>query len=125
MEIAATSPIRNGAISFTDLIRAGLTSKPVSIPVAGTAYARLQHVKGVPASHGDQGYSFMRLKTLDALISRIRGSDEEIVASDAGVDPVEEREQLIERMTLRIVEEMQQGRPDRGLSQGFLIDTMV
>lgn len=122
MDSVVTSPIRNGTIPFTDLVRAGITTRPVSMPVAGSGYARLENVMGIPAARGDQGYSLTRLKVLDALIARIRGGREQDVTPDLHTDPLERQEQLLEAVTFRIMEDLRQGRSDRSLVQGFLID---
>lgn len=122
MDTVATSIIRNGTIPFSDLVRAGVSSRPVSMPVAGSGYARLEYVTGIPAARGDQGYSITRLKALDALIARIRGSQEEVATPDLNSDPVEQQEKLMEALTLRIVEDIRQGRSDIALSRGFLVN---
>lgn len=122
MDSVATSPIRNGTIPFTDLVRAGVNSRPVSMPVAGTGYARLEHVTGIPAPRGDQGFSLTRLKALDALIARIRGSREEVATPDVNGDLLERQEELIETIVLRIVDDLGRNHLDPGLSRGLLVD---
>lgn len=122
MDSVTTSTIRNGAIPFTDIVRAGISSRPVSMPLAGAGFARLEYVTGVPAARGDQGYSLTRLKALDALIARIRGAQEEVVAPDVAIDPVEQQEQLLEAVTFQLVEDLRNGRADSSLTQGFLVD---
>ncbi|TVR66244.1 MAG: hypothetical protein EA427_16480 [Spirochaetaceae bacterium] len=122
MDSVATSPIRNGTIPFTDLVRAGVSTRPVSMPVAGSGFARLENVMGIPAARGDQGYSLTRLKVLDALIARIKGSRDEDIAPDVRADPLERQEQLIEAIAMRIMDDLRQGRADATLTRGFLVD---
>ncbi len=122
MDSGATLAIRNGSIPFTDLVRAGVSSRPVSMPLAGSAYTRLEYVAGVPASPGDQGYSLVRLKALDALIARIRGAQEAAEARFALEDPLQAQEELLEEVSLRIVDDLKWNRLDSRLLDGFLVD---
>ena len=122
MDHAAAISIRNGTIPFTDLIRAGISSQPLSVPLSGSGFARLQHVTGIPSSRTDEGYSLTRLQALDALIARIRGLRDDAEQYAVQLDALEDQQQLIEEMTLQIVRDIGNENPVLGLSQGLIVD---
>ncbi|SIQ64396.1 hypothetical protein SAMN05920897_11248 [Alkalispirochaeta americana] len=120
---AQAAQVRNGTVPLTDLVRASLRSHPVSIPVTGSMYTRLEHVRGIPPLQGHQGHPLSRLRALDALITRIRGSQEAVLAQDMDItDSLERQEKLLSEMT----EEFLRGIEGRSLvpdlAQGFLVD---
>jgi hypothetical protein len=122
MDYAAMPLVRSGTIPFTDLIRAGISSQPLSMPVSGSGFTRLQHVTGIPSLRSDEGYSLTRLQALDALIARIRGSRDDSEELTMARDSLEEQQQLLEEMSLRIVRDMGHDNPLLGLSQGLIVD---
>ncbi|WP_018526108.1 hypothetical protein [Alkalispirochaeta alkalica] len=118
-----TAQVRNGTVPLTDLVRASVRSHPVSIPVTGSLYTRLEHVRGVPPLQGHQGHPLSRLKALDALIARIRGSQEAVLAQDMTItDPLERQEELLAEMTEELMRDLESPSLFPDLLRGFLVD---
>ncbi|POR03588.1 hypothetical protein AU468_04905 [Alkalispirochaeta sphaeroplastigenens] len=118
-----TAQVRNGTVPLTDLVRASVRSHPVSIPVTGSLYTRLEHVRGVPPLQGHQGHPLSRLKALDALIARIRGSQEAVLAQDMTItDPLERQEELLAEMTEELMRDLESPSLFPELLRGFLVD---
>ncbi len=104
------------SISVTDLVRARVSSSPVTIPVNGSVYARFQNIAAVPS--GSEGsISYMRIRALDSLIGRLRAQQTRIGAS-RDLSEVERREELLAQASRELA-------ADRDPRPGLFLDALV
>lgn len=123
---AATIPQR-ATIPITDLVRAQTAGRPVTMPVQGALYARLDNITGVPAPAGAGGYSLRRLQAIDALIARMR-PDATVEAASAQADEMTrlEREEIrLEQIARDIAREMDAPQQRLGEMTGLVLDVVV
>ena len=98
------------SVSVTDLVRARVSSNPVTIPVNGTVFARLRNVTALPSGTESGGISYMKIRALDSMIGRLRQERPE--AHKTETDALERRLRLIEETARLIAEESE---PESGL----------
>ncbi len=125
MDIQHFSIPQNGTVPITDIVSARVSQRPVSIPLSGSAYTRLENVTGVPQS-GDGGYSLARIRAIDALIARIRGTAEAMSTDQTGEQTLLElHEELLEEVAFELDERLSQGYSIPGVTEGLLLDIAV
>lgn len=72
-------------VPVTRLLTSAYRTGKVSLPMAGGAsYVSFKNVKGMPSQGDGQGMSIFRLKAMDALVERLRGSNNELAENIPG-----------------------------------------
>jgi len=99
--VEAISRPQTVSISVTDLVRARVSSGPVTIPVNGGVYARLPNVTAVPSGEGAGSVSYARMRVLDSMIGRMR-AEQEASAKSSEQSELERRQLLLEEVARTI-----------------------
>lgn len=105
------------SISVTDLARARTSSNPVTIPVNGAVYARLQNVTAIPSGTGGGSVSYMKIRALDSMIGRLR-AEHSAAAGKVNTSELERRQLILEDAARAIAAT---GDPARGLFYDALV----
>ncbi|TFG65305.1 MAG: hypothetical protein E4H36_00315 [Spirochaetales bacterium] len=72
-------------IPVTQLLTSVYRTGKVTLPMTrGAAYASFKNVKGVPSQDDGNGFSIFRLKAMDALVERLRGSNNKLAENMPG-----------------------------------------
>ena len=97
-------------IPVTQLLTSAYRTGKVSLPMAGgAAYVSFKNVKGVP-SQDKGGMSIFRLKAMDALVERLRGSNNELAENIPG--PGNKADAATTMRTLQKIHEAFTARPE-------------
>lgn len=105
-------------------MRARISDNPIAMPVQGGIYARLSHITAVPSRIGGGGYSLVRLRAIDSLISRM-AQMQSSAPQLSEHDPLERQQQLIDETTRRVVEDIDRSEAQAQLNAGLLVDVFV